>query len=132
MLSVVGLAGCGKSASQYLDRGNQLFKAGKYSDATLNYRNAIKKNPQSSEAYHRLGLALVKQGNANEAYQSLSRAVTLDAKNNPAKVDLANLCLAVYARDPRHPAALYKQAQTLSDQLTAPGGSPAEGLRLKG
>jgi len=132
LLSVVWLASCGKNASQYLDRGNQLFKAGKYSDATLNYRNAIKKNPQSSEAYYRLGLALLKQGNANEAYQSLNRAVTLDPKNNPAKVDLANLCLAVYARDPRHPAALYKQAQTMADELTAQGGNPAEGLRLKG
>ncbi len=132
VLSAVWLAGCGKSASQYLDRGNQLFKAGKYSDATLNYRNAIKKNPQSSEAYYRLGLALVKQGTANEAYQSLNRAVTLDPKNNPAKVDFANLCLAVYARDPRHPAVLYKQAQTMADELTAPGGNPAEGQRLKG
>ncbi|HMD47912.1 MAG TPA: tetratricopeptide repeat protein [Bryobacteraceae bacterium] len=128
----VWLAGCGKSASQYLDRGNQLFKAGKYNDATLNYRNAVKKNPQSSEAYYRLALALLKQGNANEAYQSLNRAVTLDPKNNPAKVDMANFCLSVYARDPRHPAALYKQAQTLADQLTAPGGNPAEGSRLKG
>ncbi len=132
LCSSVWLAGCGKSAGQYLDRGNQLFKAGKYSDATLNYRNAIKKNPQSGEAYYRLGLSLLKQGNANEAYQSLNRAVTLDPKNNPAKVDMANLCLTVYARDPRHPAVLYKQAQTLADQLTAPGGNPAEGLRLKG
>jgi len=132
VLSAVWLAGCGKSASQYLDRGNQLFKAGKYNDATLNYRNSIQKNPQSSEAYYRLGLALLKQGTANEAYQALNRAVTLDPKNNPAKVDFANLCLAVYARDPRHPAALYKQAQTMADQLTAPGGNPAEGLRLKG
>ncbi len=132
LFSAVWLAGCGKSASQYLDRGNQLFKAGKYSDATLNYRNAVKKNPQSSEAYYRLGLALLKQGNANEAYQSLNRAVTLDPKNNSPKVDLANLSLAIYARDPRHPAALYKQAQTLADELTAQGGNPAEGLRLKG
>jgi hypothetical protein len=35
------LAGCGKSAKQYLDRGNQLFSEGRYPDASLNYRNAI-------------------------------------------------------------------------------------------
>src|SRR5271170_3477533 len=53
------LTGCGKSATQYIDRGNQLFAQGQYGDATLNYRNAIKKNPGSGEAYYRLGLSLL-------------------------------------------------------------------------
>ncbi len=132
VLCTAALFGCGKSTQQYLDRGNQLFSAGKYADATLNYRNAAKKSPQLSEAHYRLGLSLLRQSNVNEGYQELSRAVTLDPKNNPAKVDFANLCLAIYARDPRHPATLYKQAQTLADQLTAPGGNLAEGHRLKG
>jgi tetratricopeptide (TPR) repeat protein len=131
VLAAICLLGCGKSAREYVDRGNQLFGANKYDDAVLNYRNAIKKSP-SGEAYYRLGLALLKQGKASDAYQALSNAVRLDPKNNPAKVDFANLCLAIYARDPKRPAVLYKQAQTLADQLTAPGGNPAEGLRLKG
>lgn len=132
VLALVCLLGCGKSGRQYIDRGNELFAAGKYDDATLNYRNAIKKIPTSGEAYYRLGLALLKQGKAGEAYPELSRAVTLNPKNNAAKVDFASLCLAAYVRDPRHPAMLYKQAQTMADQLTEPGGNAAEGLRLKG
>jgi tetratricopeptide (TPR) repeat protein len=132
LLGAVCLFGCGKSASQYVDRGNQLFASGKYADATINYRNAIKKDPVSGEAYYRLGRALLRQGNATDAYQALNQAVTLDPKNTPAKVDLANLSLAGYVRDPRHPAALYNQAQQLADQLTAPGGNLAEGLRVKG
>jgi tetratricopeptide (TPR) repeat protein len=132
VLGAVCLFGCGKSVRQYVDRGNKLFAAGKYDDAMLNYRNAIKKDPGSGEAYYRLALTLLRQGKLGEAYEALTHAVALDPKNNPAKVDLANLCLAVYARDPKHPAILYKQAQTLADQLTAPGGNPAEGLRVKG
>jgi tetratricopeptide (TPR) repeat protein len=132
VLAAFCLISCGKSVRQYLDRGNQLFADGKYDDATLNYRNAIKKDPQSSEAHYRLGLAILRKGSVNDAYQELNRAVTLDPKNNPAKVDFANLCLAAYARDPKHPETLYRQAQTMADQLTAPGGNPAEGLRLKG
>jgi tetratricopeptide (TPR) repeat protein len=131
LLGAVCLLGCGKSARQYLDRGNQLFAAGKYDDATLNYRNAIQKNPQSSEAHYRLGLVLLKKGNGGEAYQEFDRAVSLDPKNNLAKVEFANLCLAAYVRDPKHPAMLYKQAQTMADQLAAPGGNPVEGLRVK-
>lgn len=132
ILGVVGLAGCGKSAQDYLNRGNQLYAAGKYDDADINYRNAIKKAPDSGEAYYRLGLTALRKGDANNAYQSLRHAVTLDRTNNPAKVELANLCLASYARDPRHPAAVYNQAQTMADQLVAPGGNRAEGLRIKG
>jgi tetratricopeptide (TPR) repeat protein len=127
----VCLLGCGKSVRQYLDRGNQLSAAGKYDEAMLNYRNAIKKSPELGEAHYRLGLALLRKGNASEAYQELNRAITLDPKNNPAKVDFANLCLAGYVRDPKHPAILYKQAQTMADQLTA-AGDKVEGFRLKG
>ena len=97
LLGTLCLFGCGKSARQYLDRGNQLFAAKKYDDAILNYRNAIKKSPETGEAHYRLGLALLRQGKVNDAYQAFSSAVRLDPKNNPAKVDLANLCLAVYA-----------------------------------
>jgi tetratricopeptide (TPR) repeat protein len=132
VLCAACLFGCGRSARQYLDRGNQLFAAGKYDDAVLNYRNAIKKNPALGEAHYRLALALLRKGTANDAYQELNRAVTLDPKNNPAKVEFANLCLAGYVRDPKHPAILYKQAQTMADQLTAAGGDRVEGLRLKG
>jgi tetratricopeptide (TPR) repeat protein len=126
------LVSCSKSAAKYIDRGNQLFAAGKYSDATLNYRNAIQKSPESGEAYYRLGLALLKQNQAGEAYQSFNHAVTLDPKNNQAKIQLGDLSLAIYARDPKHPAVLYNQAKSMADQLLAPGGDRVEGLKLKG
>ena len=125
------LVACSKSATQYIDRGNQLYTAGRYSDATLNYRNAIKKSPDSGEAYYRLGLALLKQNQIGEAYQAFNRAVPLDPKNIRAKVQLGGLSLAGYMRDPRHPAALYKQAQSMADALLGPGGNRVEGLRLK-
>jgi tetratricopeptide (TPR) repeat protein len=132
LLAFLCLAGCGKSATQYIDRGNQLFAAGQYADATLNYRNALKKSANSGEAYYRLGLSLLKQNQVGEAYQAFTHAVPLSPKNLPAKVQLGGLSLAIYARDSRHPPALYKQAQTMADQLLAPGGDRVEGLHLKG
>jgi tetratricopeptide (TPR) repeat protein len=131
-LSVLFLAGCSKSANQYIKRGNELFKAGRYADATINYRNAIQKRPDSGEAYYRLGLALMKQSQVVDAYQAFNHAVTLAPKNMPAKVQFGNLSLAIYTRDPKRPAALYNQAKTMADQLLGPGGDRVEGLRLKG
>jgi tetratricopeptide (TPR) repeat protein len=126
-----GLVACGKSATQYIERGNQLFAAGHYGDATLNYRNALKKSPDSGEAYYRLGLSLLKQEQVGEAYQAFSHAVPLSPKNMRAKVQLGALSLAFYTRDPKHPAALYKQADAMADALLALGGDRVEGLRLK-
>ncbi len=123
---------CSKSARQYLERGNQLYSDGKYDDAALNYRNAIKKDSQSGEAHYRLSLALIKLNKGVEAYQNLNRAVSLSPENAAAKTELASLCLAVYARDTRHPAALYNQARSLTDQLLAKNPNSPEALRLKG
>jgi tetratricopeptide (TPR) repeat protein len=131
-LASLGVVGCGKSTTQYIDRGNQLFASGHYDDAILNYRNALKKSPESGEAYYRLGLALLKQNQVGEAYQAFNHAVPLSPKNIRAKIQLANISLASYVRDPRHPPALYKQAQSMDEELLAPGGDRVEGLRIKG
>jgi tetratricopeptide (TPR) repeat protein len=131
-LACLFLVACGKSTAQYIDRGNQLYASGQYGDATLNYRNALKKTPTSGEAYYRLGLALLRQNQIGEAYQAFNHAVQLSPQNIQAKVQFGDLSLAIYARDRKHPAALYTQAQSVADALLAPGGNRVEGLRLKG
>ncbi len=130
LLACLCLIACGKTADEYIARGNKLFTAGKYADATLNYRNALKKSPDSGEAYYRLGLVLLKQGQGGDAYRSFAHAVTLSPKNMDAKIQLANLALIIYSRDPKHPPVLYKQAQAMTDQLMAPGGDRVQGLRI--
>jgi tetratricopeptide (TPR) repeat protein len=125
------VCGCGRSAKQYIDHGNQLFDAGKYDEAALNYRNAVRKDPQSGEALYRLGLTLLRQNKASEAYQNLNRAVTLSPQNTPAKVQLANLALSGYVLDPSHPAALYDRARSIADELLAANANSVDGLRLK-
>lgn len=126
------LSGCGRSATQYIARGNQLFESGKYEDAVLNYRNALKKDPKSGEAYYRLALGLFRTRKAADGYQALAHAVELSPDNIPAKIELANLSLVAYAQNPRHPAALYDRAVKTADQLLASNANSADGLRLKG
>lgn len=123
--------GC-KSSRSYIERGNQLYAAGKYEDAALTYRNAIKRDSRSGEAYYRLAKALEKLNRGVEVYQNLNQAVTFSPENLPAKLELASLCLAAYLRDSRHPPVLYKQAKSLTDELLAKDANSADGLRLKG
>lgn len=131
VLAALCLAACGRTANQYIQRGNELYDAGHYEDATLNYRNAIQKRPTSGEAYYRMGLALLKQNKPVDAYQALSHAVGLDSKNMDAKIQLGGLALEFYERSPAHQAEFYNEAAKLADQLLAPGGNRVAGLRLK-
>jgi tetratricopeptide (TPR) repeat protein len=123
--------GCGRSAKQYVDRGNELFGASKYEDASINYRNALKKDPKSGEAYYRLALAQLKLNKLPDAYAALTRAVELSPKNTQAKVELATFNLTVYARDPKHPAAQYNRAVALTKELLTANPNSVDGLRLK-
>ncbi len=131
-MAAILATGCGRTARQYLDRGNQLFAEGKYEDAALNYRNAAKKDSQSAEIPYRLALALLKLNKAPDAYQALNQAVALNPKYLPASVELAGFCLSVYALDPSHPAGMYNRARSLTDGILAAEPNSTDGLRLKG
>jgi tetratricopeptide (TPR) repeat protein len=125
-------AGCSKSARQFIDRGNQAFSAGKYDDAALNYRNALKKDARSGEACYRLALTDLKLNKTSDAYQMFLQAVSLNPQNTDAKVQLATLSLAGYMQSPGHPAQLYNRASSLAKELIAANPNSADGLRLQG
>src|SRR6516165_2048917 len=134
-LLILVFAGCTRNAQYYLERGNKLSAEGKYADAELSYRKAIQKDPNSGETFFQLGQVELKLKRISESYQFLSRAVQLLPKRDDAKVKLADLCLAVYAADPRHPQnlqPLYEKAVNLSDQVYAHDPNGFDALRLKG
>ncbi len=124
--------GCGVTKEAYLAKGNVLFAAGKYEDASLNFRKAIQKDPAFGEAYYRLGLAAVKLEQGKLAYDSLLRAVQLLPASREAKEQFADVCLSFYLADPSHPQALYTQITKISDELLSKNANSYEGLMLKG
>ncbi|MBZ5595902.1 MAG: tetratricopeptide repeat protein [Acidobacteriia bacterium] len=126
----VALSACTDKQS-YIARGNKLFEAGKYADASINYRKAIQKDSRFGEAYYRLGLTAIKQGDANQAYAALMQAVELLPDNEDAKGKLGDLCLNSYLRDPHHPQQLYDQITRLADRLLAKNPDSFDGLRFK-
>jgi tetratricopeptide (TPR) repeat protein len=126
------LAACGHSAKSYLEKGNQLFDKGAFVEATLNYRNAVKKDPSNGEAYYRLGLSELKQNKAGDAFQDLNQAVRLMPQNRAAKSELENLALTAYLNDPQRPKVLYDTLVKLSDEWLKQDSQSPEGLRIKG
>lgn len=124
-------SGC-KTKQSYVTAGNKLFEAGKYAEASINYRKALQKDPQLGEAHYRLGLVALRQGDARQAYTELSRAAELLPGNDDAKEKLGDLCLKAYLTDSRRPVALYNRTAQLAEQLLAKNASSFEGLKFKG
>ena len=61
--------------------GNKMYKAGKYTDAEVDYRKGLQKNPKSFEANYNLGNALFKQGKYAEALEQYKTSMALQTGN---------------------------------------------------
>jgi tetratricopeptide (TPR) repeat protein len=117
---------------KYLDGGNKYFKNGSYKEASLMYRNAIRKDLKFGEAYYRLGLAELRLGRVAEAVRALQRAVELEKTNQDAHAKLAEIYLAAYSTDQRKSPQFLKEIDNLSKTILELNPSSFDGLRLRG
>jgi tetratricopeptide (TPR) repeat protein len=125
------LVGC-RSAYNYFERGNTEFAQGKFTEASLDYRKAVQKDPSFGEAYYRSGLTDLKLNRAAEALQDLQTAVQLMPANDAAKTDLTNLMLGAYIGDPKRPKFLYDLLVRLSGEWLKRDPNSLQGLRIEG
>jgi len=126
-----GTVSCSRSAASYVDRGNKLYNEGQYSDASLNYRKAIQKDPQYGEAYYRMALSELKQRNIAVAYGAFSRAVQLQPDNMDAATKFGDLVLYAYQNDPSRPKQLYDMVRNIATQLAAKNPKSIDALRFQ-
>jgi tetratricopeptide (TPR) repeat protein len=117
---------------KYLENGNRYFEKGKYKEAYIMYRNALKKDLKYSEAYYRVALTEMRMGRALEASRDLRRAIDTDPKRQDARIQLAELYLIAYLSRSRGWQSLPPIIQTLSDELLKLNPKSAPGLRLRG
>ena len=86
-------AGCSKNSQQYIASGKDYLARGKCSEAIIELRNAVNKDPDSSEAHYQLALGQLACGRIADAYQSLMKTLKLNPGNVEAHLSLANLLL---------------------------------------
>jgi len=105
--ALVGLASCSRDPQvvkkRYFESGNKYFEKGRYKEASIQYRNAIKADPKYGAAYYKLALTSLKGGDYGGAVGQLRRAVELVSKDSPdhweAVVKLTEIYLQVAATD---------------------------------
>jgi len=119
---------------KYLDSGNRYFEKGKYKEAYIMYRNALKKDARYSEAYYRVGLTELRMGQPLAALRDMRRAADTDPKftNPDARVQAGNLVTAAYVMNESHPPAYKDELRSLSNDLLKHDPRSPSGLRLRG
>ena len=133
---LLALASCSRDpkviAQRDVNNGNKFFAKGKYREAGLMYRKAIKTDLRFGEAYYRLGLTELRLSAFGDAAHSLRRAVDLQPNNTDAVVKLGNLLLLAAYSDAGHRQAYLKDIQELADKLLKADANSYDGHRLQG
>lgn len=127
----VTLAGCSRSPASYVIKGNKYFAQGKYDDAVLQYRNAVKKDPKYAPAYYRTALVALRQNHFTAAYDLLSHSVELDSGFRAATVQMGDLAWLMYRSENRPAPRLYNDLSKISQRLLAANPRDFDGLRFK-
>src|SRR5664279_2929953 len=88
---LVGLTSCSRDPNvvkkHYLESGNKYFEKERYKEASIQYRNALKRDPKYGPAYYKLALVSLKVNDAGSAVSALRRAVELIKPDQPEHWD---------------------------------------------
>jgi tetratricopeptide (TPR) repeat protein len=136
LAALVGLVSCNRDPNvakkRYLESGNKYFQNGRYKEASIQYRNALKRDPKYGIAYYRLALTSIKTGDYVDAVQRLRRAVELISVDSPdhwdALVRLTEIYLPLATRD----EAYMRDVEKFTAQLLKRDPNSFDGRRLLG
>lgn len=131
------LAGCSRDPEvvkrRYLENGNKYFDQGKFKEAVLMYRNALKQDPKFGEAYLKLGDAEFRRGAIRESVAAYRRAVELLPKQEDAAGKLADIYLTAYAfTGKKDDNRLLKEVEDLVDLMARSNPDGYHVHRLRG
>ena len=132
-LSSVGWVGCSQNPTQrrdsYFQSGKNYFQEKKYTDAAIEFQNAVKIDPHFTQGYYYLGLTQKERGDLQSAFQAFSKEIEVDPKQVPGALELGNLYLMgnqpaqarqiagdILTREPRNFSALLIVAQSYLGQ----------------
>jgi tetratricopeptide (TPR) repeat protein len=127
--------------NRYLESGNKYFQRGRYSEALIQYQNAIKIDPRFGPAYSKLAQTYlkVKPQNGSGAYRAFLRAIEL-LKDNQAYQDeykqalikVSQILLTAASSDKTNRQQYLEEAGKHSDELLKRDPNSFEAHALQG
>jgi tetratricopeptide (TPR) repeat protein len=119
---------------KYVQTGNKYFAAGKYREASILYRSAVRRDARFAEAYYRWALAEIRLDQTSAAVAPLRRAIELlpdGPESFDAKARLANIYVYYLEGVPRD-NNIYAEALRLAGELLTNEAGAYDGHRLRG
>jgi tetratricopeptide (TPR) repeat protein len=94
----LGLCSCARNPqaakAKYFAEGQKYMKKGRYGDAAIEFRNALRLDPRFVDAYYQLAEADLAEHNWSSAYALLEKTIELDPTRLDARLDRGRLYLA--------------------------------------
>ncbi len=119
---------------KYLAHGDKYYALGKFREASIMYRSAIKLDPRYGDAYLHQGRAALKVNSPSSASMALLRAVELLPEGPDrveARVTLAGVYL-IYLEAIKFEKRLADEVDRLADELIALDPKSFDGYRIRG
>src|SRR5687767_2584036 len=104
-----------QNADQYFESGRRYYTEGKYQEATIQFLNAVSKNPRHREARFQLAKSYMNQGLGGSAAKELRTLLEYYPGDVPATLETGTLYLAGAQRDPD----LFRKAQDTAKEVLA-------------
>src|ERR1035441_8657347 len=133
---LVGLASCSRDPNvvkkHYLESGNKYFDKGRYKEASIQYRNALKRDPKYGPAYYKLALVSLKLSDISGAVSSLRRAVELIPPDQPDHWDAVVKLCEIYLAVGRGEEQYIKEVKIFTDEMLKRDPNSFDAHRLIG
>ena len=117
-----------KTPEAYSETGKKYYDQGKYSDAIIQYINAIKRNGNDRDSRYYLALSFLNLPDLRAGVNQLRKLLEIFPDDAEANLKLGNIYLQGGPSNP----ALYSEAQKLAERVLAGDEKNVEALTLKG
>jgi Tfp pilus assembly protein PilF len=132
----VGLVSCSRDPAvvkkRYFESGNKYFDNGRYREASIQYRNALKQDQKYGQAHYKLALTALKTNDLNGAVNSFRRALNTLPPDSPDRVDTTVKLAEIYLQVARGEKTYMDEVEGFTKELLKRDSNSFDAHRLIG
>src|SRR5437867_3612407 len=117
-----------QTSQEFFSNGKKYYDAKKYSEATIQFLNAVRKDPRDRDARFFLALSFVKQKELTQAAKELTALLEYYPDDEAANLQLGS----IYLLGGRSDSKFFRQSQEIAEKILAKKPQNVAALILKG
>jgi tetratricopeptide (TPR) repeat protein len=133
---LLGLVSCSRDPAvvkkRYFESGNKYFEKGRYREASIQYRNALKQDPKYGPAHYKLALTALKTQDVQAAVASFRRALNTLPPDSPDRVDSTVKLAEIYLQVARGEKSFMDEVEGFTKDLIKRDPNSFDAHRLIG